>query len=187
MGNIATGDFTSKSPLVIFLEFLFKMVAGVLLLAGYVIYMIIILIAFVLYIIKWCGSKLFVKFPLLIRGLSSNYNQRNILYNFFTTFLKLIPFLVIFNMVGIWFAPLYGLAACIAYAVFAQIQFISFTLFGTKNSKFIKEHIKTNRFGLTLLASIMITFSSAKNLRRETAFGVSIASIISMLILACAV
>ena len=71
---------------------------------------------------------------------------------------------------------LYGLAACIAFAIFVQFKFISFTLFGTKDSQFIKKHIKENRLGLTLLASIMITFSSAKNLKPQTAFGVALAS-----------
>ena len=101
------------------------------------------------------------------------------------TLIKLIPFIVVFNVVGLWFTPIYGLAACIAFAIFVQFKFISFTLFGTKDSHFIKKHIKENRFGLTLLASIMITFSSAKNLKPQTAFGVALASAISMLILAC--
>ena len=166
-----------------------KLITGVVLIVVYIIYFVLIAVAWLSHwFVVYPLPQLFVKLPIFIMTKASNdADKRKILQNFFTTFLKLIPFLVIFNLVGIWFAPLYGLAACIAYALFAQIQLISFTLFGTKNSKFIKEHIKTNRFGLTLLASIMITFSSAKNLRKETAFGVSIASIISMLILACAV
>ena len=130
---------------------------------------------------------LFITLPSQTKEMIADCDQRNILYNFVMTLIKLIPFIVVYNLVGLWFAPIYGLAACIAFAIFVQFKFISFTLFGTKDSQFIKKHIKENRFGLTLLASIMITFSSAKNLKPDTAFGVALASAISMLILACGV
>lgn len=154
---------------------------------GYLIYFAILLVAFILTYIMKMAKYLFISLPSQTKEMVADDDQRNIFYNFVMTLIKLIPFIVVFNVVGLWFAPIYGLAACVAFAIFVQFKFISFTLFGTKDSHFIKKHIKENRFGLTLLASVMITFSSAKNLKPQTAFGVALASAISMLILACGV
>ena len=165
-GNLIDGPFIQKIPA--FLAFI----------VGNIFYFCIIGIATILTLLWTVPSK---AMELL------NPDQKNIFSNFMMYLIKLVPFIVVFNLVGIWFAPLYGLAACIAYAIFVQIKFVSFTLFGTKDSNFIKKHIKENRFGLTLLASIMIAISSAKNLRSQTAFGVSLSCAICMFILSCSV
>ncbi len=153
---------------------------------GYIFYICIIVIAMILKLLWKVFAKLFIELPSDAMKLLTP-DQKNIFSNFMMYLIKLVPFIVVFNLVGIWFAPLYGLAACIAYAIFVQIKFVSFTLFGTKDSNFIKKHIKENRFGLTLLASIMIAISSAKNLRSQTAFGVSLSCAICMFILSCSV
>jgi len=185
-GNMASTEFEGSKWMII--PKAVKVLIGVVgCMVGYPIYFAILVVALLLSILMKIGKYLFISLPLQIKQMTTDCDQRNILYNSFMTLIKLIPFIVVYNVVGLWFAPIYGLAACIAFAIFVQIKFISFTLFGTKDSQFIKKHIKENRFGLTLLASIMITFSSAKNLKPGTAFGVALASVISMLILACEV
>ena len=185
-GNMAGTKF-SGSKLAMIPEALIILIGVLGSLAGHIIYFIILVVAMLFSTLTKIAKYLFITLPSQTKEMIADDDQRNILYNFVMTLIKLIPFVVVFNVVGLWFAPIYGLAACIAFAIFVQFKFISFTLFGTKDSQFIKKHIKENRLGLTLLASIMITFSSAKNLKPQTAFGVALASVICMLILACGV
>ena len=100
-------------------------------------------------------------------------------------FIQLIPIIVLFYTIGLWFAPTYGLGICIAYAIFVQIKMTAFVLFGAKNADLTKAHLRKNRYGLTFMTLLMIAYNANQNLQLKTSVGVTVAFAICMFIMLC--
>ena len=100
-------------------------------------------------------------------------------------FIQLIPIIVLFYTIGLWFAPTYGLGICIAYAIFVQIKMTAFVLFGAPNPNLTKAHLRKNRYGLTFMTLLMIAYNANQNLQLKTSVGVTVAFAICMFIMLC--
>ena len=108
-GNLAATEFTGSK--IAMIPKAFKVIIGILgSFAGHIIYFIILVVAMLLSTIMKIVKYLFITLPSQTKEMIADCDQRNILYNFVMTLIKLIPFIVVYNLVGLWFAPIYGLA-----------------------------------------------------------------------------
>ena len=96
--------------------------------------------------------------------------------------------IITFFFIGWWLAPLWGLGTTFLYSIYAQLQIMILVLFGTlqQNEKQSKlEHIKRNKFSLTIMAIIMITYSALKSLTPKTSQTVIGSMIGGLILLLC--
>ena len=96
--------------------------------------------------------------------------------------------IIVFLFIGWWLAPLWGLGTTFLYSIYAQLQIMILVLFGTlqpdeKQSKL--EHLRKNKFSLTIMAIIMITYSALKSLTPNTSKTVIGSMIGGLVLLLC--
>ena len=113
---------------------------------------------------------------------------KNVSQSEFAYLLSLGVTIIVFFFIGWWLAPLWGLGTTFLYSIYAQLQIMILVLFGTlqpneKQSKL--EHIKKNKFSLTIMAIIMITYSALKSLTPKTSKTVIGSMIGGLILLLC--
>ena len=129
------------------------------------------------------------------RGLTwSGSNIRNLI-NFATctsdvmaTIISLLKFITIYLIFGWWVTPTYGLGICIAYSLSTQMKIISLLMFNSLNKKYINatiDYLKNNRYGLTIMGLLMLSYSAMTYLRPNVAVGAFISLIVCSIIIIC--
>jgi len=99
--------------------------------------------------------------------------------------LKLIAIYLIF---GWWVIPTYGLGICIAYSISTQMKIISLLMFSSLNKKYINattDYLKNNRYGLTIMGLLMLSYSAMTYLRPNVAVGAFVSLIVCSIIIIC--
>ena len=129
------------------------------------------------------------------RGLSGARTAIRNLINFATctsdvmaTIISLLKFIAIYLIFGWWVTPTYGLGICIAYSLSTQMKIISLLMFSSLNKKYINatiDYLKNNRYGLTIMGLLMLSYSAMIYLRPNVAVGAFISLIVCSIIIIC--
>jgi len=129
------------------------------------------------------------------RGLTWSGSKIRNLINFATctsdvmaTIISLLKFIAIYLIFGWWVTPTYGLGICIAYSLSTQMKIISLLMFNSLNKKYINatiDYLKNNRYGLTIMGLLMLSYSAMTYLRPNVAVGAFISLIVCSIIIIC--
>ena len=104
------------------------------------------------------------------------------------TIVSLLKFIAIYLIFGWWVTPTYGLGICIAYSLSTQMKIISLLMFSSLNKKYINatiDYLKNNRYGLTIMGLLMLSYSAMTFLRPNVAVGAFISLIVCSIIIIC--
>lgn len=104
------------------------------------------------------------------------------------TLVSLLKFIAIYFIFGWWVTPTYGLGICIAYALSTQLKIISLLMFSSLNKKYINattDYLKNNRYGLTIMGLLMLSYSAMSYLQPNVAIGAFISLLVCSIIIIC--
>ena len=93
-------------------------------------------------------------------------------------------------MFGWWVTPTYGIGICIAYSLATQFKMISLLLFTSLNKKYINatiDYLRNNRYGLTIMGLLMLSYSAITYLRPNVAAGALISLLVCSIIIICCI
>ena len=103
-------------------------------------------------------------------------------------FVSLLKFIAIYLIFGWWVTPTYGIGICVAYSISTQMKIISLLMFSSLNKKYINattDYLKNNRYGLTIMGLLMLSYSAMTYLQPNVAIGTCISLLICSIIIIC--
>lgn len=106
------------------------------------------------------------------------------------TTVSMLKFILLYFMFGWWVTPTYGIGICIAYSLATQFKMISLLLFTSLNKKYINatiDYLRNNRYGLTIMGLLMLSYSAITYLRPNVAAGALISLLVCSIIIICCI
>ena len=136
----------------------------------------------VVYAGEWTlGSLLWITEK--VTGYFANNTRASTALEILRLCIELSKIIVLYFIFGWWVTPIYGIVICTLYSLLTQLKVISLLLFGSTNKK---TYISENRYGLTIMGLLMLSYSAITSLMPNVALGVSIALLVcSIIIISC--
>ena len=145
-------------------------------------------VADILFFIITLGGALSGLVRIIGMGLSRVTSAATCYSDMAATLVSLLKFIAIYFIFGWWVTPTYGLGICIAYALSTQMKIISLLMFSSLNKKYINattDYLKNNRYGLTIMGLLMLSYSAMSYLQPNVAIGAFISLLVCSIIIIC--